>query len=39
MSEALASIKESYDVLILEAENKNIMDNRLKKIINESFVE
>lgn len=32
------TIKSCYDILVKETENKGIMDSRLDKILNESFV-
>lgn len=38
IDQCLKQIKESYDVLVLETENKGIMEKRLERIMNESFV-
>lgn len=38
IDECLQIIKNCYDILVMESENKRIMDNRLERILNESFV-
>lgn len=38
INENLKTIKTCYDILIMETENKGIMDNRLEKILGESFI-
>ncbi|CRK91470.1 CLUMA_CG005137, isoform A [Clunio marinus] len=38
IDDCLKIIKTCYNILIKETENKGIMDNRLEKIINESFL-
>ncbi|XP_070490459.1 SET domain-containing protein SmydA-8-like [Chironomus tepperi] len=38
IDQCLKQIKDCYDVLVLEMENKGIMDKRLERIMNESFM-
>jgi hypothetical protein len=38
IDQCFKEIKECYDVLVREMENKGIMDKRLERIMNESFV-
>ena len=38
IDQCLKQIKDCYDVLVLETENKGIMDKRLERIMNESFM-
>lgn len=38
IDEWVKAIRRCYDVLVVETENKRIMDGRLEKILNESFI-
>lgn len=38
IDECIKAIRRCYDVLVVETENKRIMDGRLEKILNESFI-